>query len=103
MPYLWRGGQVKLINETVYDSEDLRKFFFEALTAFGSDRDKTIRVAYSRRGGGVGGHAPLGRAAMHSARSWKQHFANQRHERNYMMIALPGPSYPIPSLHEVAH
>ncbi len=94
---------MKLINKTVYDSDQLRELFKLCLEAFHGDPKKTVRVAYSRRGGGIGGHAPLGRAGMHSARGNRDYYARQGHERGYLMIALPGPSFPLPNLHELAH
>ncbi len=93
---------MKLINKTTYDSDQLRELFKLCLESLHGDPGKTVRVAYSRRGGDIGGHAPLGRAGMHSARGNRDYYARQGHERKYLMIALPGPSYPPADTRHVA-
>lgn len=51
---------MKLVNETMFSSEDLRAFFTAGLKAGGAELDKTIMVSYSRRDR-VHGRAQIGR------------------------------------------
>lgn len=80
---------MKLKNETVYNSDDLRALLSFLCAAHHCRKDKVIRIVYSRRGGGIGGWA-------HYGGKRKMRTGDAGNEAKMMCLALPGPSFPWP-------